>query len=596
MGLGSALSTAVSGLSVNQNAIDTIGNNLANTNTTAFKSFRNEFVNNFYNTLGLGSAPSGSQAGTNPRQVGQGASIGALSTDFRPGSPTQTGLPSDLFIQGNGFFVTRGSNGVLYTRDGAFRINSASQLVTGRGDLVQGFGIDDNFNVQEGAIIDLTIPLGSLTVAQATQNAFIEGTLRATGNVATSASERGTVAGAIPIAGGAATPLNTITVGTPARALLVDGAGAGTTLTQPVTITYTPRKGGRALQPATFTIQPTDTIGTLMNNIFSALGINTGTGQTPAPGVTFDTVNNQIVVRGNLGANNDFTINPSDFVVTGLGTDGVFGTADDTSGSFAADFSFSDELAVANGESVLTQFAAFDSLGSTVNVTASAYLESVSDNQSTFRILLESRDNNVLASNPALPPGARGVNGVLGAATLTFDADGRLISPTSLNVPVTVSRQNAAPTDLTFNLNVRGISALAVQSSTLAVVSQDGSPPGTLIDYGIDSGGTIVGTFDNGITRSLGQVVLARFSNPQGLVGLDGNNYRQGPNSGLPFITQPGTNGVGNILSGSLELSNVDVAVSFVQLLTASTAFSANSRVIATAQDLFQSLLQLPRT
>ena len=164
------------------------------------------------------------------------------------------------------------------------------------------------------------------------------------------------------------------------------------------------------------------------------------------------------------------------------------------------------------------------------------------------------------------------------------------------NIPVTVLRNNAAPTDLTFNLNVKGVSSLSVTRSTLAVVSQDGSPAGTLIDYGIDQSGVIVGTFDNGITRNLGQVVLARFSNPQGLVAQENNLYRQGPNSGLPFITEPGTNGVGSILSGSLELSNVDVAVSFVQLLTASTAFSANSRVIATTQELFQTLLQLPRT
>ncbi len=161
---------------------------------------------------------------------------------------------------------------------------------------------------------------------------------------------------------------------------------------------------------------------------------------------------------------------------------------------------------------------------------------------------------------------------------------------------MTIYRQlTGASSPLEFNLDVSGISALSVDRSSLAVVSQDGTPPGTLVDYNVGPNGVIQGVFDNGASRTLGQVVLARFSNNSGLVSLDNNLYRQGPNSGLPFITAPG-NGVGTLLNGALELSNTDVATSFVSLLTASTAFSANSRVIATTQELFQTLLSLPRS
>ncbi len=85
MGLGSALSTAVSGLNVNQNAIDVIGNNLANVNTTAFKASRNEFINNFYNTISVGSTPDANTAGKNPVQIGQGSTTDRSRSIFGQG-------------------------------------------------------------------------------------------------------------------------------------------------------------------------------------------------------------------------------------------------------------------------------------------------------------------------------------------------------------------------------------------------------------------------------------------------------------------------------------------------------------------------------
>ncbi len=210
--MGSALSTAVSGLNVNQSAIDVIGNNLANTNTTAFKSFRSEFANNFYQTVNIGSAPTGDNGGLNPRQVGLGANLSSIGVDFRPGTPTATGIASDLFIQGAGFFTVRRSNEVLYTRDGSFRLNSQNELVTARGELVQGFGVDENFNLQAGTLSDIDIPLGQLTVAQQTQTAFLQGSLRASGDVANQPTVLGTQPGSIPLGAGAATALNTISV------------------------------------------------------------------------------------------------------------------------------------------------------------------------------------------------------------------------------------------------------------------------------------------------------------------------------------------------------------------------------------------------
>lgn len=560
MGLGSALSTAVSGLNVNQNALDVIGNNLANTNTTAFKAFRNEFVSNFYNTLGLGSSPSVNNAGANPTQVGQGSRIGAITNDFRPGAPTQTGLPSDLFIQGTGFFVVNRGNETFYTRDGAFRLNSASELVNSQGMRVQGFGIDEDFNIQPGTLVDLSIPIGSLQVAQETKNAFFQGTLNTSGDVGTQGTTLRTNAlldGGVPAT--AASQLQDLTSdGQP----LISGGF-------PATIEYTPRRGGRVLPPETITLQATDTLGDLANFLVGSLGIDTSL--PGSPGFTVNAAG-ELSITGNFGELNDFNISRGDFSFPG--------------GTLNLDFANRD--ATANGESSITEFVAFDSLGTEVRVQAVAYLESLQTQSSTFRLVFTSADQSI---DPAMgDPYIRS----LGSATLTFDEDGQLSNVTGNTL--TIQRDLTGAGDpLTFQVNVDNVTALSVDQSQLAVVSQDGSPPGTLVDYGIDPSGIIIGAFDNGLTRNLGQVALARFANPSGLIAQESNLFIQGPNSGLAFVTEAG-NGVGTLLSGSLELANVDVAVSFVQLLTASTAFSANSRVIATTQELFQTLLSLPRT
>lgn len=568
MALGSALSTALSGLNVNQNAIDVIGNNLANTNTTAFKAFRNEFVNNFYNTIGLGSAPGTANAGTNPRQIGQGSNVGSLSTDFRPGSPNQTGVPSDLYIQGNGFFsVARGTE-IVYTRDGSFRLNSRSELVTAQGFNVQGFGIDDNFNIQQGALVNLTIPLGSLQVAQETSNAFLEGSLNPQGIPSTQA----TVLQTPPMT--LLDGVTPVTAGTTLGNILVNGTTPLVPGGLPATMNYTPTKGNRILPTETLTLTAATTLQELGDFLVGSLGINTGitqpAGNTPGFAVTGG---GNLSITGNLGTLSNFQILGSDFSLSGGG---------------ALNLDFPNRVQSANGESVYTQFSAFDSLGSAVRINITGYLEQLGTEFSQFRFLFDSPDQVI---DPAL---ANSFDNSVGSALLTFDQRGQLQTVTGNQL--TVQRDlTGASAPLTFLLDVDGVSALSVPISQLAVVSQDGSPPGTLIDFGIDASGIIVGAFDNGVTRNLGQIALARFSNPQGLVAQEGNLYRQGPNSGLPFTTTPGQ-GVGTILSGALELGNVDVAVSFVQLLTASTAFSANSRVIATTQDLFQTLLQLPRT
>jgi len=131
--------------------------------------------------------------------------------------------------------------------------------------------------------------------------------------------------------------------------------------------------------------------------------------------------------------------------------------------------------------------------------------------------------------------------------------------------------------------------------SALYMAQQDGFAPGSLNSFAIGNNGIITGTFSNGLTRTLGQIALATFANPEGLVAEANNRYTTGPNSGVPVITTPQNLGAGKIVSGSLELSNVDLSKEFIGLITATTGFSAASRVISTANDLLNQLLSVAR-
>ena len=105
----------------------------------------------------------------------------------------------------------------------------------------------------------------------------------------------------------------------------------------------------------------------------------------------------------------------------------------------------------------------------------------------------------------------------------------------------------------------------------------------------------ITGTFSNAQTRVFGQLAVATFANPEGLVALSKNTFVPGANSGEPMVLAPNTLGAGSVESGSLELSNVELAREFIGLVTAATGFSAASRVVRSADDMLQELLMLVR-
>ena len=188
MGLASALTTALTGLTAAETQIDVVGNNLANSQTVGFKASEAVFATQFLQTQGLGSAPTGTSGGTNPRQTGLGTKVAEITPDFTQGTIEISSNPSDLAIQGDGFFVVQGASGEqLFTRNGIMKTNSDNELVTTTGNRLLGYGVDESFSIQTTELVPLTIPLGASAVAQATQNVYLEGTLTPTGDLADTA-------------------------------------------------------------------------------------------------------------------------------------------------------------------------------------------------------------------------------------------------------------------------------------------------------------------------------------------------------------------------------------------------------------------------
>ncbi len=193
------------------------------------------------------------------------------------------------------------------------------------------------------------------------------------------------------------------------------------------------------------------------------------------------------------------------------------------------------------------------------------------------------------------------------------NAQGGAVDTGDLTVDVTFQVPEAAvevdddtglpggPQTQTFSLNlgqqgafVDSMTQYASQSST-KVFEQNGYPMGYLEDYRIDQSGVITGIYSNGTNRALGQVALGSFTNPGGLEKSGENNYIETINSGLADIAPSGVAGKGKVMAGSLEMSNVDLAEQFTDMIVTQRGFQANSRSITTSDQMLQELLTLKR-
>lgn len=175
---------------------------------------------------------------------------------------------------------------------------------------------------------------------------------------------------------------------------------------------------------------------------------------------------------------------------------------------------------------------------------------------------------------------------------LQFDANGNLQTSTTPAISFNPDNPDAAQVDI--KLDFSAVTQLAAPS-TLDYKYQDGFPPGELEGFTIGSDGAVSGTYSNGLVRNLGQIALAAFGNPEGLLKAGDNLYQITSNSGEPRVGTPGTQGRGTIQTATLEMSNVDLARELTEMIITSRAFQANSRVVTTSDEILQELISLKR-
>lgn len=188
-----------------------------------------------------------------------------------------------------------------------------------------------------------------------------------------------------------------------------------------------------------------------------------------------------------------------------------------------------------------------------------------------------------------------------GSGQVTFGPTGQLLSFTypGGGTDMTITPAGGGlPFDITLDpgtVNTTNGLAGFANPSNAVVREQNGFPAGSLINISVDANGVISGFFDNGVTRSLAQIALATFNNPGGLVRSNDGMYQSTPNSGLAVVGFAGGTSRSTITPGALEGSNVDISNEFTNMIVTQRGFQANARVVTTADEILNDLVNLRR-
>lgn len=207
-------------------------------------------------------------------------------------------------------------------------------------------------------------------------------------------------------------------------------------------------------------------------------------------------------------------------------------------------------------------------------------------------------DPNTWEYTVSLPSGDTINSG--GSGTLVFDTEGRLDTSASTTPDLDFTPAgfpNSESQTVAMNFGEGALDGITQfeSPSTAVIEEQDGFTMGDLRDISIDNTGTITGSFTNGINQTLGQIVLADFNNPRGLIRRGDNMFQVSANSGSPVLGFAGDGSQSKITSGALEMSNVDLSEQFTDMITTQRGFQANARTITTSDEMMQELVSIVR-
>ncbi|WP_022669843.1 flagellar hook protein FlgE [Hippea alviniae] len=717
-----SLWSGVSGLKAEQEAMDVVGNNVANVNTIGFKKGRITFVDVLSQTMAAATGPEGDIGGKNAAQIGLGVTVGAINNIFSQGSLQSTSKITDLAIQGDGFFIVSDDGGKTYryTRAGDFSFDAKGNLVNPEGFIVQGWmANDETHKINTAASIEnIVVPQDKTVPAGETKNITIKANLNGGDKIEEMAPAHGDVdsdgkkvepddMAVLFDVNGEALNLgkelatfadanssfsitktnngiydvngNQINLSSNATLSMVIkyNISPSTTSTAYITLSYskfstlgnlasnltkqasaafgsqvikfyTTSDGeikasitANATSTQTITIGGINTTGDL-NSYFKHALINLegGEGQTATlsrngtqsrTSLTFLSKPGDVIALSyDNGANYYsyiYSTNPqnsSEFrtlqdLVNDINSDIGWGTAtidpqtgeiviknNDPNNNHTIGKVYSNNIKFAT---IMGTLSGLVNSGSTVtsqpfeaavHVTSIDVYDSLGNKHTvTFTFRKTGYDKSTgyttwtwTASVPQ--PGVVSND----SGIVKFDQTGKLVYLSS-PLAITVDWKNGTAKQV-INLHFGdigtfdGLTQFSLPSQTTAQ-SQDGYPGGSLQRIMINQDGVIIGIFSNGKSYPLAQVALAKFANNEGLMKEGESMYSETANSGAPLIGTAGTGGRGTFAPSHLEMSNVDLAQSFTNMIIYERAFQANSRSITTSDQMIQELLNLKR-
>jgi flagellar hook protein FlgE len=610
MGIFDALNTAVGGLQAQSFALQNISGNIANASTTGYKGIGTSFED----LIPDATSPS--------RQVAGGVTAFAQATITTQGTVSTTSVATNMAINGDGFFNVQASTGTVdnvptftgvtdYTRRGDFQVNANGNLVNGAGYYLMGVAVDPKTGNPLGNVPQVLQFQNNFIPAQTTTSVNYAANLPSTPTTATSSTAQ---AGTITALGGlnpydftvnpmpTSTPLtppgdNTTPPGTaefnqqtPAQAITVatvlGSGGAGTDslnfhagdsiVVNGTTINIVAGAAGSATPP---NVALGDSVGTLLTRIDTI----TGTVGTP----------NASTITG--GAITLHTGTASDLTITSTGTSfAELGLGSSVTQARTPQLAAGSGIVIANDQQTFLNqsisggaLTAYDSTGTAVNLqlrwakTDSAALGGSHNN--TWSLFYQA-DPNATGTQTAW---------VNAGTNFTFGPAGALVSPATPSITIpNVAVGNQSLGNLQFSIGSGSLTQYASTGGTATInaVTQNGYAAGQLQSVAINNNGIVVGTFSNGQNLDLASVSLSHFNGTNYLKALDGGAYAVTEQSGPAILGASGT-----ISGSSLEGSNTDIASEFTKLIVTQQAYSANTKVITTANSMVQDLLNVLR-
>lgn len=559
-----SLYSGVAGLKTHQTRMDVIGNNIANVNTTAYKSSSMTFSELMSQTTQKASGANATTGvgGTNAKQIGLGVKAGAINTAITTqGSAQSTGNPFDIMITGDNFFVVSNGSENFFTRDGSFYVDGAGNLaMTSTGYNVMGWGVDKTTgNIKQDTVTALRImSTANMTYPpEATTQANISGILDENDKDVTSAN-------------GKTVNLN-----------FFDARGYS------YTAKFTFKQSG---EPNTnvYSMELTKLLDSTGAEIdISALDFGNRTQQKMETKVTLNT---------------DAYMWDGKVLKTKDGTTEVANLADifNQDGSLITP---QDDAAAQKQQKALDAIAkAYGYEGST-DEFLNLYITSAADpkQQLTMQDLLGNmmagkNTDILLADGSTITMEGRYFEGT----TVVFNKDTAKLesvggSTTNLGINAAFSQLGGNFSDITIDLS-ECTNYDNKGTSTIGATSGDGRRLGDMIGVFIQKDGMIYASYDNGMTKLLGQIATAAFANASGLEKEGDNLYSATLNSGeFDGIGVDITAGGGYMSPGQLEMSNVDLSSEFTEMITTQRGFQANSRIITVSDTLLEELTNLKR-